>query len=107
MLDTPNLVDLWPSRNDGAKRLPTSEEALREFRFRRRVLIEQAIAAEQWGYSWRPEPVKFGCAILAARPGFAPEDRFGIFTGSNLTLTSLPRPDDRPKMCKNWTCRRF
>lgn len=93
------VLDLWPRVRTGIKRNPTREEALRQLRLQCPVLMSEAIRAEPWGHSWRPQPVKFGCALLAARQGYSDEDRFAIFTGSNFTLTSLPRPADRPKMC--------
>lgn len=93
------LIPHLPKPVRSIYRLPTADEMIRRYELERTRLLSTAIWAEQFGWSWRPVPAKFGCALLMCKEGWNEEDRFHVSFGWNCTLTWIPRPPSVPKPC--------
>ena len=98
-MSSTNVVKLFTEPPALGGRLPNRVERMRAWHQRRNELMTTAKWAEQWGYSWRPRPKRYGCAVLACRCAEREEDRFGIFLGWNCTFTERAKDASWPKPC--------
>lgn len=96
-----NPTDLFGGSVALDGRLPTQEECRRVWRLQRQQLIDTALWAEQWAYSYSGK--RYGTALLGYRVAEKEEDRFRIFFGWNCTPFRRPKgyPYDLiwPKPC--------